>query len=159
MTEPLAHLERQFAAWNARLAQMDEVLAREAEILSQRDATALESIAEDKLVLMGELDELQNRTFELLGIQAGDSVDLAAWLAARAASAEITPRLLEAWAAIGERGRSCARRNEQNGAYVSLLSRHVTSSLEILRGPGSESTYGRDGARRGGGESLRSFTA
>ncbi len=140
------------------LREMHGLLEQEAEALGTRDAEAMDRIAVKKQELVPVLDRLAAEQRLCLG-DSEDEAGIEACLARAGVHASVADLLRADWREILRLLTACKRRNELNGAYIGLLSRHVETSLDILLGPSqAEATYGRDGVKRRGGVSRRSYS-
>lgn len=160
MTADITELERAqswFRATQEGLAEMLDLLQREAAALSARDSAALEKIALKKQELVPILDRLAAEQQRRPG-GPGNAAGMEAWLNRFGAAAG---PLRADWQTVVELLRACHQQNQLNGAYIGLLQRHVETSLDILQGPAhAEATYGRDGAkRRNAYSNRRSYSA
>ncbi len=129
-----------------------ELLNLELEQLKQKaDPAILTTIATNKREVVAQLEQFSNQLGQILATekltlnQDGVQTYMAKAKAANINIAESWQR----WQQITALSQQCRLLNEQNGASIDLLSRHIQRSLQILRGKSQlTSTYGPDGSTR-----------
>ncbi|MEW8508597.1 MAG: flagellar protein FlgN [Candidatus Thiodiazotropha sp.] len=124
--------------------QLQDLLRKEYSLLQQGSAKALEDLLEEKRALLQRVEAAvvtHNRFLE----QQGLSIDRQGTERFIHGCIESEP-LHQAWEHFTGLLEACHRQNEINGGAVQLNQRHVSQTLEILKGLGQgDKTYGRGG--------------
>lgn len=133
---------------------LERLLEQEQRVLANRDAEALEQLAQEKLSLLKQLqhsidgrDRLQNAAGLEPGLDGGD----------RLVDALRQPALAGQWSELREGARRVAELNDINGRLVAQGQRTTRAALGILTGrPDRQDTYStlRRGHRAVAGYSL-----
>lgn len=158
IAEPAASLTEWLETTKIQMSRMLKLLKDEVGLLSTRDATGIERVAEAKRILTPTLDELAEQRRLLLGETVGEEA-LACFLADQAIDPTERSRLLGEWREVERLVRDCRRQNDINGTYIGLLRRHVETSLDILGDSGRlDATYGPDGTKHRPGRPRHSYS-
>ena len=145
--QALLALRRLVDEERARLGELEELLAREHDILAtQSSVEALEAACAARQDCMGRLLRIQDERRTLLA-SAGHGADgpsIAAFLDARDPSGAVRA----AWGDCAELAQRCRELNDRNGALVGARMRRVEGMLGVLTGQSRETqVYGRQGYR------------
>ena len=129
-----------------------ELLTAEFEQLKQKtDPTTLSNLATSKKEVVSQLEQFSKQLGQVLATEQLplSQEGIMSYMAkAKAANINITASW-QHWHEIITLSKKCRSLNEQNGASIDLLSRHIQRSLQILRGKSQlTSTYGPDGSTR-----------
>jgi flagellar biosynthesis protein FlgN len=134
--------------------ELYRLLNKEAEVLKQSDhANALPPIAQQKQRLVTQLNQFSEQISQILTSEKlPNSNQGINQYFARASQMDLdTLQLTECWSEFLAITKKCRSMNEQNGASITLLTRHVQRSLQIVKGNAQTvNTYGPDGSTNPG---------
>jgi flagellar biosynthesis protein FlgN len=139
------HLERVLGDEARLLAELEQILTREAAIVRGDDAAAIENIGgfrQHCIGSLGRLDAERNSTCRMLACGEGRPgfEKLLAWC-------DLNQALRARWLRNLEVASRCKDLNDRNGAVVALKLNQVQKLLATLRGGSVEPAYGRQGKR------------
>ncbi len=130
------------------------LLDGESRILRQnRHAASLNHLTEQKQQLVSQLNQFSDQLGQILASEKLDNgrEGLQQYFEIARQKDLQTATAVERWSEFMTISERCRMLNEQNGASIALLTRHVQRSLQILKGkPQTTSTYGPDGTTRSG---------
>ncbi|PVV13345.1 MAG: hypothetical protein B6D72_05820 [gamma proteobacterium symbiont of Ctena orbiculata] len=128
----------------AQAQQLHDLLGKENSLLQKGSPQALQDLLEEKKTLLQRVESAvatHNRFLEQQGLSI-DRQGTESFIQG-CANGEVLHQAWEHFTALLE---SCHRQNEVNGGAVQLNQRHVTQTLEILKGIShGDKTYGRGG--------------
>jgi len=122
------------------LEQLFHVLETEYKALSDSDLTAIQTVAQEKVLLMEQLEDL-NKDRRMLLESAG--LNLAATgINDLFNSSTITnkPKLKTLWDSISTLSKKCEQQNNINGIIIDNNKRHTENALSVLQGQGNQQT-------------------
>ncbi|MDD2760942.1 MAG: flagellar protein FlgN [Methylomonas sp.] len=129
-----------------------ELLTSEFEQLKRKtDPIALSTLATNKKEVVSQLEQFSKQLGQVLATEKLplNQEGVMSYLAKAKAADISTDESLQHWREITALLTKCRSLNEQNGASIDLLNRHIQRSLQILRGKSQlTSTYGPDGSTR-----------
>ncbi len=116
------------------LEQLFHALENEYRALSENDIQAIESIAQEKIILMEQLEDLNKERRALLEA-AGLDLD-ANGIDDFLNSSTITdkPKLKTLWNDISNLSKQCEKQNNINGIIIENNKRHTENALSVLQG-------------------------
>lgn len=129
-----------------------ELLTSEFEQLKRKtDPIALTTLASNKKEVVSQLEQFSKQLGQVLATEKLplSQEGIMSYLAKAKASDINISESWQRWQEIAVLSKKCRSLNEQNGASIDLLNRHIQRSLQILRGKSQiTSTYGPDGSTR-----------
>ncbi|CAA9892684.1 FlgN family protein [Candidatus Methylobacter favarea] len=132
--------------------QLHDQLNLEAEALkSMQHAESIINIVASKKHLVGQLEQFNTQLSQLLATEklANNQQDIEEYFQRAETAGLAVSEMADNWAQMRLLWTKCRSLNEQNGASIELLKRHVDRSLHILKGkPQSANTYGPDGSSK-----------
>ena len=139
------HLDRILGDEARLLAELEQVLRRESDVVRGDDATAIENIGGSRqhcVDSLGRLDAERTTTCRMLSFGEGRTgfEKLLAWC-------DSDRKLRARWQHNLEVAGRCKDLNDRNGAVVALKLGQVQQLLATLRGGSVEPAYGKQGAR------------
>lgn len=116
------------------LNQLLNALVNEHDALSNNNLPKIESIAQEKIILMEHLEDLDKERRSLLKSSGFDlnSTDLDELFQNN--SSPRAPLMKSAWEQISKLTRACDRQNNINGIIIENNKRHTENALSILQG-------------------------
>ena len=134
--------------------QLLRLLDEEAQILrNNRHAESLNSLSEQKQQLVSQLNQFAAQLGQILSSEKLDngSEGIRQYFEIARQNGLQTSKTIGRWSEFMTISERCRKLNEQNGASIALLSKHVQRSMQILKGkPQTINTYGPDGTARTG---------
>jgi flagellar biosynthesis protein FlgN len=139
------HLDRMLGDEARLLAELEQILRRESEVVRGDDSLAIENIGGSRqhcVDNLSRLDAERTATCRMLSFGEGRTgfEKLLAWC-------DLDRQLRARWQRNLEVARRCKELNDRNGAVVALKLGQVQQLLATLRGGSVEPVYGRQGAR------------
>jgi flagellar biosynthesis/type III secretory pathway chaperone len=136
----------------ATAVALKQCLEEEANVLkTARHPAALTELAAIKKLQVAELENFNTQLGEILAAEkcAPTPSSVSAYLVGLSAAQLSSDTLAKNWQILCALCQDSKLLNEQNGAAIELLSRHVTHSLQLLKNqPQLAPTYGPNGARK-----------
>ena len=135
------------------IQELYRLLNEEADALKQsHHANSLPLIAEQKQRLVFQLNQFSEQISQILTseILPNDNEGINQYFSRASQQGLNTIKLSECWSEFTALSKNCRSLNEQNGASIALLARHVQRSLHILKGKSQTiTTYEPDGSTNG----------
>jgi flagella synthesis protein FlgN len=132
--------------------QLYDQLNLEADALkATQHAESITHIATSKKQLVVQLEQFNTQLGQILATEklANNQQDIEEYFQRAETAGLAVSEMANNWAQMKLIWTKCRSLNEQNGAGIELLNRHVKRSLHILKGkPLSASTYGPDGSSK-----------
>lgn len=144
MSRDIADIQQRLDDILSSIANMKQVLRKESDVLSARDAARLQALSDAKESLARNINQQTDALNELLSNRGLPAIrELAP---AVRNTGEAGARIDATWQEIAALAKECEEQNDLNGAYVGLLRQHVQRSLDVLHDrPAQDITYGPDG--------------
>ncbi|MDD5578838.1 MAG: flagellar protein FlgN [Methylobacter sp.] len=132
--------------------QLYEQLNLEADALkAAQQAEVITNISISKKHLVVQLEQFNTQLTQILATEklANNQQDIEEYFQRAEAAGLLINEAADNWAQMKSIWVKCRTLNEQNGAGIELLNRHIKRSLLILKGkPQSANTYGPDGSSK-----------
>jgi len=129
------------------LQQLFMALSKEHKILSENDIQSVQTIAEEKILLMEHLEDLNKERRALLETAGLDITSTGISDFFQSSKSPRAPQMKALWEEISAFSNKCEKQNNINGIVIEANKRHTENALSILQGKQQKTElYSKKGA-------------